>query len=109
MADETPKPAGTVTVSLSQAIPANGQEVSELTFRKPTAMDIIEVGGNPVRIDMNHSDPASTIDFDGRRMSAMMSRLAAVPPSAIARMDTNDWAACAWKLSDFFLPVQRTA
>ena len=106
---------GTVTVTLIEPIVLKGTDGNEierresLTFRKPTALDIIEVGGSPVKIDMNDPNPAATIDFHGQRMGAMMARLAAVPPSIIARMSSNDWLACAWSLSDFFLPVRRTA
>ena len=104
---DNPKPVGAVTLSLADPVPANGEMVSELVFRKPTAGDMIQVGGNPVLIDMNALDPASTIRFDARLMGEMLSRLAGVPPSTIARLDTNDFAAACWRVSDFFLPVQR--
>lgn len=104
---DAPKPAGSVTVSLVEPVPANGEMVSELTFRRPTAGDIIQTGGNPVLIDMNALEPASTIRFDAKLMGEMLSRLAGVPPSSIARMDPNDFTAACWRVSDFFLPVQR--
>lgn len=104
---DTIKPAGSVTLTLVEPIMANGEMVSELTFRRPTAGDIIQTGGNPVLLDMNSLDPAATIRFDAKLMAEMLSRLAGVPPSTIARMDANDFSAACWRVSDFFLPVQR--
>ncbi|WP_426313845.1 phage tail assembly protein [Methylobacterium fujisawaense] len=98
-----------VTLSEPIEITDNGGQVlkriEELFFRKPTAMDIIEVGGNPVIMDMFADDPMSTLRFDGKQMSAMMARLSATPPPFLAKMSTPDWTFCAWQLSGFFLPA----
>jgi hypothetical protein len=37
-------------------------------------------------------------------MSAMMSTLAAVPPSTIKSLHTRDWNTAAWNLASFFMP-----
>lgn len=86
---------------LTKPIDAHGEEVSELTFRAPTALDLIEVGC-PVRIDMGGDAP--TIHHDERRFATMMSRLAAVPPSSIARMDHRDFIEAEHVLTPFFMP-----
>lgn len=101
-----------VKVTLSEPIEitdAGGQvlrRIDELFFRKPTAMDIIEVGGNPVNMDIFADEPSSTIRFDGRQMSAMIARLSNTPPPFVGKMAPSDWMYCAWQLSGFFLPAQ---
>lgn len=92
---------GAVTVTLSKSIPVFDDKVSVLLFRKPTAADIIQIG-NPVLFDPI-SDPPR-VEHHAQRMTAMMARLSGVPASSLARMETDDWIACAWELSPFFIP-----
>lgn len=91
-----------VVVKLRKPIQANGEEVTQLTFREPTAGDI-ERCGNPVNIDFMSGDTPK-MSFDTISMSKMMSTLAAVPPSSIRSMHPRDWNSCAWNLASFFLP-----
>ena len=101
-----------ISVKLSEPIilqSKDGAEIArheELRFRKPSAMDIIEVGGNPVLMDLYSEDPMASLRFDGKQMSLMMGRLSGLPSSTIARMSAADWTHCAWSLSGFFLPAQ---
>jgi hypothetical protein len=90
------------TSVLRKSVPGgDGEDVSELKFREPTAADI-ERCGNPVLLDMA-SDPPK-ISFDSRSMMQMMSVLATVPPSTIRRLHPRDWNSIAWRLASFFLP-----
>jgi hypothetical protein len=105
-----------LTVRLSRPIELKAKDngevldtIPELSFREPTSLDIIEVGGNPVLMDMFDPDPMSTIRFDGRQMSAMMARLSGKPRSTIEKLTPADWTHCAWALSGFFLPARPTA
>lgn len=91
-----------LVVKLRKPILANGEEVSELRFREPTAADI-ERCGNPVNIDFISAETPK-MTFDPKAMSAMMSTLAAVPPSSIKQMHTRDWNSAAWSLASFFMP-----
>jgi Phage tail assembly chaperone proteins, E, or 41 or 14 len=90
------------TMTLRKSVPANGEDVTELIFREPTAADI-ERCGVPVLLDMGRDPPR--IEFDSKAMTQMMATLATVPPSTIRRMDPNDWSTAAWKLAGFFLPA----
>lgn len=102
---QEPKANGQVSplvVSLRKPIIANGDEVNSLTFREPTAADIERVG-NPVNIDMLSGDTPK-LSFDAKAMTAMMSVLAAVPPSTIRQMHPRDWNSAAWTLASFFMP-----
>jgi hypothetical protein len=93
---------GSITVPLIKEIPVFKDMVKELKFRRPTAADIIRVGGSPVEFDPISTPPRVT--HPPGYMTAMLSRLANVPTSSIERMDTRDWTACAWAISPFFLP-----
>ena len=90
-----------VSITLRQPIPAHGEDVTELSFRTPTSQDIIDIG-SPVKLDMA-SDPPG-VSHDERRMAQMMARLAAVPPSSIAKLHHSDFLEAEWLLTPFFIP-----
>lgn len=111
MADEeqvqeaAPKKNGATSpliIALRKPVVANGDEVSELKFREPTAGDI-ERTGNPVNIDMM-SGETPKVTFDAKSMTQMMALLATVPPSTIRQMHPRDWNTAAWSLASFFMP-----
>lgn len=93
-----------IIVGLEKPVMAHGEMVSALSFREPTGGDI-EKAGLPITIDFENGVPRLTINT--REMGAMMSELAAVPPSAIKMLSASDWSSCAWKLSGFFVPRQQ--
>jgi hypothetical protein len=100
-----PKPDAKIpayTLELSQPIEAHGEQIKVLVFREPTGRDLLTVG-NPVIFDPI-SDPPKVI-HDERRMNAMMSALAGVPPSSIMAMVPRDWITAAWGLTPFFVPM----
>lgn len=99
MADETD--TGRLTLTLRKPIEAHGESVKALTFREPSAGDIVRVG-NPVKIDPFGGE--TKIGFDDARMGAMIARLANIPPSSVDRMHPQDFIDASWKLADFFLP-----
>jgi len=79
----------------------DGEMVDELKFREPTGGDIERIG-YPVNIDWGQIPPLTTINSPV--MGAMMSHLAAIPPSSIKSMHPKDWASAAWRLAGFFTP-----
>ena len=100
--DKPKKKGDAVTMTLRKPIQANGEEVLELNFREPTGGDI-ERAGNPVVLDI-FSGENPKITFDEKKMTAMMSSLAAVPPSSIRQLHPKDWNSIAWQLVHFFTP-----
>jgi hypothetical protein len=66
------------THKLEKPVRAYDEELTELSFRKPLGIDILNIG-NPVNLDLA-SDPPS-LKFDTRVMTHMLSRLGAVPLS----------------------------
>ncbi|MCX5496434.1 phage tail assembly protein [Kaistia dalseonensis] len=99
---QTPKPSDNkIRVPLSRAIPAHGEQISELVFREPSGLDIARCG-NPVKLNFAYDPPEVT--FDEPKMARMMSMLGDVPASTIEKLTGSDWNACAWMLSGFFIP-----
>ncbi|MEY9179721.1 hypothetical protein ABIA41_001156 [Bradyrhizobium sp. USDA 313] len=90
-----------IRVVLDKPVIAHGDKITELIFREPTGADI-EAAGVPATIDFSVDPPR--IAFNQREMSAMMVQLAAVPPSTIRSLSSQDWINSAWKLSRFFVP-----
>jgi hypothetical protein len=90
-----------VTVRLLHKPVRNGKNelVKELNFREPTARDIMNVGGNPVRLD-DRFDP----HIDDRRMIILMANLSGILSPNLEAMDPRDYASCAYRLRGFFMP-----
>ncbi len=75
-----------------------GNEIRELSFRQPTGADINR-NGLPVRIDAG-----GDVIMDERKMTLMMTALSGVMSPFLDTMDPRDWASCAYRLRNFFLP-----
>jgi Phage tail assembly chaperone proteins, E, or 41 or 14 len=96
--DEAPAPAkangadvsGLFVLTLTKPIMAHGEEISELKFREPTAADI-EACGSPIVFDAYAPEGMPKTRVESKNMFAMMSRLAAVPPSTIRQMSARQW------------------
>jgi len=90
-----------LTIELNTEVQANGEMVKKLTFRRPTGGDIMALGdGYPINIDW----ATGRITPNPPIMGQMMATLAAVPPSTIKALDSEDWATCAHALMGFFPP-----
>jgi hypothetical protein len=101
---EVPKPAARpkeIVINLTTPVQANGEMVKKLVFRRPTGGDIMAMGdGYPIFINWQ----TGRISPNPPVMGAMMSTLAAVPPSTIKALDAEDWSTCAHALMGFFPP-----
>jgi hypothetical protein len=85
------------------------EELNELTFREPTAMDIIRCGGNPCRIeiiDLPNGQTAFYPVIDDGKMMRVMANLAGLLEPQLQKMDPRDYNSCAHRLRRFFLPEQ---
>lgn len=74
------------------------EEVDSITFREPTGRDIANVG-NPVRVALN-----GELMIDDGRMFHMMANLSGILSPILERMDPRDYASCAYRLRNFFIP-----
>jgi len=86
-----------------------GMTVTELTFREPTAGDLMRAGGNPCRveiIEMGGGRVTWQPVIDDAKMIRLMASLAGVLEPYLQKMDPRDYASCAHRLRRFFLPEQ---
>jgi hypothetical protein len=83
--------------------------LNEITFREPTAMDIIRCGGNPCRIEVTEVSGGRVIYnpvIDDTRMLILMANLSGLIEPQLQKMDPRDYNSCAYRLRSFFLPEQ---
>lgn len=91
-----------IRIKLSKSIMSYGQSIDEISFRVPTAADILRCG---IPAMINPFDDPPRMDFRPREMNAMMAALANVPSNSLAQLTPGDWLACAWSVSRFFMPT----
>lgn len=109
--DETAKqwaqPDGSISVPLIYDVPVfdegsgSIERVKVLKFRKPTGLDLLEIG-NPVVFDALSEPPR--VEHKTQIMLRMMSRLSDIPYASLAKMDTQDMVTCFWALTPNFMP-----
>ncbi len=95
---ETSLNTGDRVIPLSKPIMAHGEERTELSFREPTGADLAACG-MPVKLSESFD-----VEFDTKKMAAMLAALSGVPPSSIGQLKSVDWTTCAWAITDFFVP-----
>jgi hypothetical protein len=86
-----------------------GDPVKELTFREPSAGDIIRAGGNPCKVEIVEMGGGRVTWqplIDDAKMLRLMASLSGVIETYLQRMDPRDYASCAHRLRRFFLPEQ---
>lgn len=86
-----------------------GATVSELTFREPTAGDLMRAGGNPCKVEIVEMGGGRVTwqpVIDDAKMLRLMASLSGVLEPYLQRMDPRDYASCAHRLRRFFLPEQ---
>jgi hypothetical protein len=85
------------------------EEINELIFREPTAMDIIRSGGNPCRIEVVEQAGGQVTYspvIDDAKMMRVMANLSGLLEPQLQKMDPRDYNSCAHRLRRFFLPEQ---
>ncbi|WP_342106292.1 phage tail assembly protein [Methylobacterium sp. SI9] len=96
-------PDGGVRYRLRQPVQAPGPkgiaEVTEIVCRRPTGMDILQVG-NPVLFDPGRAQ----ITHDIEKMPLMIFRLSSVTPAVLGKMTSEDLTGLFWAVTRFFLP-----
>lgn len=105
--DDPPKNDGSVSIILLHDIPVYSEKdrmiirVKEITFRKPTGLDLLETG-NPVVFNPL-ADPPS-VEHKPTVMLNMMSRLSGIATASLTKLDPTDMVSCFWVLTPFFMP-----
>lgn len=90
---------GGFVYSLAKPIQAHGEQVLELTLRRPTPAEAKKIGRMPYVIaDTNTGAYAPDLSM----VDAYISVCAGIPPSAVAQMDLSDLNNLAWAVCRFF-------
>jgi hypothetical protein len=89
-------PLGSVLLRLEQPVEAHGETLRTLTLRPLRPEDVTRVG-YPLKFD-GHGG----VEIVADRMSAMMARLADVPPSTVAQLAMADWQVALGVIIGFF-------
>jgi Phage tail assembly chaperone proteins, E, or 41 or 14 len=87
----------------------NSPEIHELTFREPTARDIMSAGGNPCRIEITQIADGNLVYnpiIDDLKMIRVMANLTGILSPVLQSMDPRDYNSCAHRLRRYFLPEQ---
>jgi hypothetical protein len=79
------------------------ERVDELPIRKPTGMDMIEVG-SPVAFDSN----TGKAELDIPKCYAMTARLSGMPERALLGIDVGEMQDLFWLVASFFMKGRQT-
>lgn len=85
---------------LNKPITAHGAEVAELDLREPTGQEIIDIGF-PYLIVIGDDDEQS-MRIQVKTVAKYISKLAAIPPSAVSTLSPNDISQLAGVVLSFF-------
>lgn len=86
------------SLKLSTPIQAHGEEVTELTLRRPTAQEARAIKALPYTIG---ADEAVGLDLDVA--AKYIAVCAAIPPSSVNQLDLADLNTLAWQVAGFFM------
>lgn len=85
-------------MKLNTPIQAHGEEVTEITLRRPTVPECRAIKALPYSID---KDEAVSLNLDvAAKYIAVCS---AIPPTSVNTLDLNDLNSLAWEVAGFFL------
>lgn len=94
------KETGPRTYKLNKPVQSQGEMISTMTFREPTAGDLMMLGDTyPVAFNAD-----GTIRVNPEAMGAIMWRLANVSEITIKALSAKDFAGLCWAIAPLFLP-----
>ena len=98
-------------IALSTPIQAHGETLTRLELRAPTGKDI-RLCGNPFNMlgAFEGAQPdLSRVQVDDAKLAAMLSNLAAIPPSSVDQLSFADYQLCVVALFGFLAPAAPTS
>lgn len=88
----------TTPIKLSTPIQAYGEQVTELTLRRPTSRECRQIGHLPYRIEKDES-VGLNLDVAAKYIVVC----AGIPSSSVDQLDVTDLNGLAWALAGFFM------
>ncbi|WP_127958099.1 phage tail assembly protein [Serratia microhaemolytica] len=84
-------------LTLSKAIMAHGEEITEIELREPTGKDVRDLG-YPYQLNADES-----VRLISGVVCKYLSTLGGIPPSAVDAMSPSDLNTGGWLIAGFFL------
>lgn len=91
------------TITLSTPIQAHGDQVTELTLRRPTTRECRQIGQLPYRVEKDES-VGLNLDVAAKYIVVC----AGIPSSSVDQLDVTDLNGLAWALAGFFMASPQT-
>jgi hypothetical protein len=83
---------------LSSPITAHGEELTELTLRRPTPAECRKIRSLPYSVDQNED-----VSLDLSVAMTYIGICAGIPPSSVDQLDLSDINNLAWMVAGFFM------
>lgn len=85
-------------IKLAQPIEAHGEQLTELTLRRPTVQEVRAIKAMPYKLDKNE-DVYLDMDVAAKYIAVC----AGIPPSSVNQLDLSDLNTLAWAIFSFFM------
>lgn len=86
------------TIKLDTPIQAHGEQLTELTLRRPTTRECRQIGQLPYRIEKDES-VGLNLDVAAKYIVVC----AGIPSSSVDQLDVTDLSTAAWAVAGFFM------
>lgn len=85
-------------IKLDQPIEAHGEQVSELTVRRPTVQEVRAIKAMPYKIGKDEE-----VTLDTEVAAKYIAVCAGIPPSSVNQLDLADFNTLCWEVAGFFM------
>ncbi|MDD0981718.1 phage tail assembly protein [Pseudomonas shahriarae] len=86
-------------IKLDQPIEAHGEQLTELTLRRPTVQEVRSIKAMPYKLDKNED-----VCLDMEVAAKYIAVCAGIPPSSVNQLSLPDFNQLAWTVFSFFMP-----
>jgi hypothetical protein len=85
-------------IKLSGPIEAHGEQVGELTVRRPTVQEVRAIKALPYKIGKDEE-----VTLDTEVAAKYIAVCAGIPPSSVNQLDLTDFNELCWEVAGFFM------
>lgn len=85
-------------IKLDVPIEAHGEQLTELTLRRPTVQEVRAIKAMPYKLDKNED-----VCLDMEVAAKYIAVCAGIPPSSVNQLDLSDLNTLAWAVFSFFM------
>ncbi|MGR0136646.1 phage tail assembly protein [Pseudomonas sp. RSP] len=85
-------------IKLDQPIEAHGEQLSELTVRRPTVQEVRAIKALPYKVGKDDE-----VTLDTEVAAKYIAVCAGIPPSSVNQLDLADFNTLCWEVTGFFM------